>query len=63
MQIPKGIALALQSVLGIDAGTFVAKFDEAFNHLKSTLLHFDGRLLAIEKELASLREKIYGGNS
>lgn len=61
MQIPKGVAMALQSLLGVDGNVFAEKFDEAFNNLRKTLLHFDNRLIDIEKSLSELKKEIENG--
>lgn len=58
IHIPKGIALAIKSILGIDPEAFQKQFVEASDLLKNTLTKFDTHLNALTNEVSTLSAKI-----
>lgn len=57
-KMPKGVAMMLKSVLGIDPAQLMGQFTEAFNVIKGFCQHADQRIGVLAKQVENLTGEI-----
>lgn len=57
-KMPRGVALMLKNILGIDPVTVMKQFDDTFKLMVGFCKHADGRMSAMAQELRATREEV-----
>lgn len=57
-KMPRGVALMVKSILGLDPAAIMKQFDEAFKLMVGFCKHADARMGAMATELRALKEEV-----